>query len=226
MTLISESSQTYPDWDKLSPDPDIISSVKFKRKELLNIKTRLLDIVKNPQYWTTLCEYLTGNCSKQKFDGIMLTCLKSNEARVLHNEFIRAILFNAHFSPIPPPGIQLSNQHIPESQIKGKHQILKSENKNDTSSNLGHIPSIEQLSARIAHMTSMKIDNSALSLLFSELQHYLVTILKCCVEEKLRISDHSPHVISPSQISYVISKFPDLNIGDQSHIIPRSFLEP
>jgi hypothetical protein len=55
------------------------------------------------EYRTVLARFLHGRCLRPEFDNMVQTQLNTPELRALHNEFLRAILHNAHFSIVPPP---------------------------------------------------------------------------------------------------------------------------
>lgn len=74
-----------------------------KRKDVLGVKDKLMRLVKNPLYWDSLSRFIHGQMKKTEYDKVMEAYLDTNEKRALHNEFIRTILYNAHFSVIPPP---------------------------------------------------------------------------------------------------------------------------
>ena len=85
--------------------PWIVQNAPPRRKDLLWYKAQLIKRVPSPEYWKILSDFLNGQCEKEKYDDIMEIYLVDNEARRLHNEFIRAIIFNAYFASDPPPGI-------------------------------------------------------------------------------------------------------------------------
>lgn len=226
MINISESSQTYPNWYTPQVQLQYPSLYDIKRKESLKIKSRLLNLIKDPEYWNVLSQFLKGECSKQRYDEAMNIYLKTNEARLLHNDFIRSILFNAHFSPIPPPGVALPQGKLPDhvkENLNKKHFKIKRKMFNSYSSvDLGHIPSIEQLSSRVAQLTSIKVENSAISLLFDELTHYILMVLKMCKDSIPQFSDKSNIIISASQIINVLSAYKELDFKNRSKLFTRT----
>lgn len=223
---ISESSQTYPNWYNTPIQLGYPSSFDLKRKDVLNIKARLLSLIKNPEYWIVLSQFLKGECSKQKYDETMNFHLITNEARLLHNDFIRAILFNAHFSPTPPPGIPIPQKKLPDhiilNQNKKHHKITKKMFSSYSSADLGHIPSIEQLSSRVAQLTPIKVENSAISLLFDELNHFILMVLKMCTDSLPEFSDNSGIIISAGQIINVLSTYKELDFKTRSKLFSRA----
>ena len=91
------------------------------RKDVLAIKRKLQDIVSNEkEYWSTLSLFLHGGCSKSYFDSVMSRNLISDEAKFFHNKLLRAILYNAHFSCIPPPGVNI--ERVPKQIVKRKNE--------------------------------------------------------------------------------------------------------
>ncbi|OHT16255.1 hypothetical protein TRFO_41903 [Tritrichomonas foetus] len=205
----SEGSQTYPECLVHSIQQYKPDSIYTKRKDVLNIKSRLLTLVQNPEYWETLTHFLRGECSKQKYDETIDLYLTTNETRILHNDLIRSILYNAHFAAVPPPGIPMPQRKLPDHINMKTQRPQKTKVKlfcSYSASDLGHIPSIEQLSSRVGYLTTLKVDNSALALLFSELKHYIISVLQQCTEIGQNNCENSEKVIvSPSQIEYVLS---------------------
>lgn len=222
MIRISESSQTYPNWYIPQTHLQYPSPYDLKRKDSLKIKSRLLKLVNDPNYWIILSQFLKGECSKQTYDEAMDVFLQTNEARLLHNDFIRSILFNAHFSPTPPPGIPMPQKKLPEHLTlnlnKKHHRIKRRMFSSYSSADLGHIPSIEQLSSRVAQLTSIKVENSAISLLFDELTHYILMVLKMCKDSIPQFADKSEIIISASQIMNVLSAYKELDFKNRSKL--------
>lgn len=80
------------------------------RRDVRAIQDKLNSILEEPEYyWGTLQQFIHGRCGKDMFNYCVDHCLVSNEAKRLHNEFIQAILHNAHFSRIPPPGVKIKD---------------------------------------------------------------------------------------------------------------------
>jgi hypothetical protein len=74
------------------------------RLDLPGIKARLLAVAADPAvYWRIFQAFLAGTVDQAAFARVLARCLPTDEARRLHNQLVRAVLYNARFSPIPPP---------------------------------------------------------------------------------------------------------------------------
>ncbi|KAK8871010.1 hypothetical protein M9Y10_008923 [Tritrichomonas musculus] len=186
-TLISESIQVGE-----SPETSLAriknsSNIYSQRKDCLLIKNQLIDNVTEPDYWNTLACFLHGQCSKQIFDEKMHSYLKTPEAKVLHNQLIRSIIYNAHFSMIPPPNVTLPRPAVP-THIKKTPPVTNSQPKDNfmtyTASDLRHLPSINQLHLRIKILLSSRdfdSDTKATCLIFQELKKFILFLLESSV---------------------------------------------
>ena len=196
------------------------NQIYTERKDVMVIKKRLLALIDDPEYWKTLSMFVFGECSKQKYDEMIDVYLTTNELRVLHNELIRSILFNAHFSTVPPPGVPMPKKSLPEHLNQYPKTIQRSKFKLFNSfcaSDLRHIPSLEQLARRVSYLTSMKVDNAALELLFYELKKYIIVVLQQCTQvNKNREINNERNVILPSQLQYVLSSNVNLLLKHQN----------
>jgi len=163
------------------------SSIYSLRKDVIGLKSKLqIEVASHfDEYWSNLASFIHGQCSKTKFDELMKELLVTNEAKLLHNELIRAIIFNAHFSMIPPPNVEIPRK---KPTIRETKPLLPSApNKTSsfmhtyTAADLHHIPSINQLSSRIGvilNNPSAKSDSKAISIILTELKKYISHILK------------------------------------------------
>lgn len=191
------------------------AEIYLRRKDILGIKARLLDLVPAEEYWLTLRKFIHGECNKVKYDEAISTHLTTNEMRILHNQLIRAIIFNAHFSTLPPPGVVIPSHVIPEHMKSRAWSSQKMKSMETFSSvEMGHLPSLEQLSSRIAILlksSKVKVDNSALSQLLLELKKYIVLVLKKTVDLSTKdCLTPSNMNISASHITHVIRNFSSL----------------
>lgn len=211
------------------------SNIYSHRKNCINIKNRLLQIVQDPNgYWNTLACFLHGQCSKQSFDEKMHTYLKTTEAKVLHNDLIRSIIYNAHFSMIPPPNVTVPRPIVP-SHIKEKQFLTNTQPKSNfmtyTASDLRHLPSINQLHSRIAILLNgrdFESDSKATGLIFQELKKFILFLLESSVsllsfrgsgdpKDMTITTDQVLHVLNNNQrlagivSSSVITKFATAN---------------
>ena len=86
-----------------------------KRYDLNEIKQNLSALVPDEEYWHTFRLFIHGKCNREDFDKTIEKYLDTSEKKHLHNKFIRAIIFNAHFSTIYPPN------YVPERRIISKN---------------------------------------------------------------------------------------------------------
>jgi hypothetical protein len=155
-----------------------------QRKDVQGIKSRLQRLVPDDEYWTTLSLFIYGECSKSDFDQTMSLCLTSNRARILHNEFIRSIIFNAHFSLTPPPGVVVPSKPLPERVVAQEHvrPMVRSPALCDFSAaELRHLPSAEELARRVALILTDRrftMDEAAVLLLMSKARQYVSALLR------------------------------------------------
>lgn len=164
-----------------------------KRKDVLEIKRKLQEHVQDNDYWTVLTRFIHGEIPKIKFDDAMRHYLRTNEAKNIHNEFIRAIIFNAHFSPIPPPGVTVSaysfRPHIPAQEHIAPAHFKTPEVNLCLAQDLGHIPNAAQILKRIAMIPpvkGVKIDNDVGGALMLGLRYYIMRFLSSCINGEIR----------------------------------------
>ncbi|KAK8893401.1 hypothetical protein M9Y10_021821 [Tritrichomonas musculus] len=220
-----------------SPDipeqpPKKVKNIYSKRRDCISLKKDLLKRVNKDEYSKTLIAYLHGSITKEFFDEKMSTILTTATAKIMHNELIRSILFNAHFTMTPPPNVEIPLPQLPIHLMKGNPSNVSASNsfvpnaanpisnflddksnpdtkKNDnaniaylekarnsflgqtnefkpnTAFNMGHIPSIYQLTSRIENLVSEKkidsVDSNAVILISQQLKDIIVTLLKTCL---------------------------------------------
>ncbi|OHT16731.1 hypothetical protein TRFO_12991 [Tritrichomonas foetus] len=88
--------------------------VYAQRRDCAAIKAQLMNHVDEESYMKVLTAFLQGQISKQTFDNRMKSILKSTTAKIIHNELMRSIIYNAHFSMVPPPNVEVPVPKIPE----------------------------------------------------------------------------------------------------------------
>ena len=182
--LVTESVQVNSGAEELQRRTQTSGQIYSTRKDILGIKARLLELVSNREYWPTLSKFVNGECSKVKYDEVMSVCLQTNEMRILHNELIRSIIFNAHFSTIPPPGIFPPKETTQET----KKPLSPSSNRTFltyAAGDMGHLHTHHQLSERVALLLQqrhIRMESNALMILLIESRRYVSTILGRSVE--------------------------------------------
>ena len=197
-------------------------NIYSKRKDTISIKNKLEDYV-DDRYWSLLSRFLHGMCPKSTYDSEIKDILQNDEAKFLHNELLRSIIFNAHFSRIPPPGVPIptNNQRHINKRDKSNGSIFPTDTaKNQsfstfTASDFGHIQSINQLSQRMRIIASEKVasfDSKSVGVILSSLKSFLNRILKHSYE--LRASSvHAggPVVVTAQQVLHALRTDPILS---------------
>lgn len=176
------------------------SAEAYNRRDITSLREKLGSVINQPDlYWKTLRNFIHGRCGKQAFNNCVEKCLTSNEAKRLHNEFIQAIIHNAHFSRTPPPGVQLKefidtdgDGEQPDNWDLGIFGFDAEEDEEDedeaptfTASCLGKIPCFEDLKNRINLLLSqnenyslMEINTPAISAVKSAVVNMIKVFLR------------------------------------------------
>lgn len=90
-----------------APPADGARSGPPRRRDLCAIRAQLMERVPAPEYWAAFADFVNGQCDKEVYDDVMEIYLADRESRRLHNELVRAIIFNAYFAADAPPGVAL-----------------------------------------------------------------------------------------------------------------------
>ena len=177
------------------------AAIYSRRKDCIAIKEKLQALVTDKDYWQTLASFIHGQCSKIKYDEIMARCLPTNEMKILHNELIRSIIFNAHFSMMPPPGVEIPHPKSPIRPAKAPtpvSQVKTASFMTFTAADLHHLPSINQLGSRIGvliHSDKYKYEPKATSAILTELKKFIKQILAKSLElseaDDVRVNGHA-----------------------------------
>jgi hypothetical protein len=195
-----------------------------QRKDVLRVKALLQELVPYEEYWRILSLFVHGECTKARFDETMNLYLATNRARILHNEFVRSIIFNAHFSTVPPPGVALPVRPVPDeiglhrnSRPSAKIQPFSTFSATD----LGHLPSGKQLAHRIAILLdgrTMKMDDTAVQMLSTKMRQYVSALLRRSTELIVRECPRMA-VVNSAHIEHALRT----NLGFASVISPALF---
>lgn len=195
---------------------------KMKRKDTLKLKEQLFALIPDEQsrieYNNTLCSYLHNQCSRAIFEEKMKKCLPNNAAKKLHNRFITAIIYNAHFSIIPPPNVELPPYHpsIPAPQkIPDVDKTRNGKFFSYTAIDMLHLPTSSQLRERFSILLlngnnrHLKFDDKTINFAHQKLNDIIRNIL----EESLKLlgtdySQNSHRVLCLNQILRVIQNNP------------------
>lgn len=158
--------------------------IYYKRKDTIKIKAQLSVIVP-AEYWTVLARYLHGMISQIDYEQEMKRMLTEDRAKWLHNEMLRAIIHNAHFSRSPPPGIIMQKKadtartkvSVKEPDEEGKNHGFESL----FAADYGHLLSLKQLYQRmklVINDATMEIDSKSVGLIFSLVKKFVLILLK------------------------------------------------
>ena len=154
-------------------DPE---SIYVKRKDSQALKSELLTEVGNEEYWRYLCSFIHGECSKQEYDDKMKELLKTRELKVLHNQFIKSIIFNATYSMVPPAGAKIEQPEVPPIGKNPIHLLYSTY----TCRELGHIWSINQLLLRVDCILQgrrIRVSNNGIKLMHQYLIKFIIFLL-------------------------------------------------
>jgi hypothetical protein len=159
--------------------PPLPPDIYTLRRDSNAIKVRLLALVNDPEYWRVFSTFVYGQCSKEIFDECMERLLRTPEMRILHNELIRAVLYNAHFAMVPPEGVPTPPP--PPPTIKPTPPPRTVTFTTYSAADLRHIPSLAELTRRVSALSDAKkmlIDEGATELIHSEVQRYAIRLLQ------------------------------------------------
>jgi hypothetical protein len=134
--------------------PPLPPDIYNLRRDSNAIKVRLLALVNDPEYWRVFSTFVYGQCSKEIFDECMERLLRTPEMRILHNELIRAVLYNAHFAMVPPEGVPTPPP--PPPTIKPTPPPRTVTFTTYSAADLRHIPSLAELTRRVSALSDAK----------------------------------------------------------------------
>jgi hypothetical protein len=208
----SEGVQAGESEDALQERVRNSTSIYSTRRDLLSLKDRLFDLVEDPEYWNCLACFLHGQCSKPQFDEAMRGYLRTNEVKLLHNELIRSIIFNAHFAMRPPTNVTLpplAPPPTPKRPSAATSARLERTLVTNTAGDLRHLPSAGQLSERMGVLLGSKklgIDKRAAVLLFAQMKRYALHLLqRSCAFVNVKGERRRDTRITAQQLLHVVS---------------------
>lgn len=222
MSFYHETQSTQTDGSKTLTNKMIKNSAQFysKRINVQLIKEKLFELVPDDEYWNTFTDFIYGCCSKSRFNEVTNLYLRTNESKLLHNDLLRGIVFNSHYSVISPPGVSVTRK----PKIPRVHQKLQCSNiltkkiEPLTIAELRFLPTIDQLSERIRYILlnnysgDIKIENSSLHLIYQELTNFIVYVLKKAIE--ISVKDYmKPEdiLLSAEKITHVLQNDSNTN---------------
>lgn len=190
-----------------------VGNFYMHRKDVAEIKQKLQKIVPE-KYWSTLAYYIHGMCPKPQYDHDMNKYLTTDEAKYLHNELLRRIIFNAHFSRIPPPDVPITKSIKAKPPIPPIKPIFHDRDykaiqfKPTTAFDLGYIPSAKDLGSRINQLLELHkltADQEAIQQIYFGLRNYILKLLKKSYE---MISPSSNYIeakkVSAHNVLYIL----------------------
>lgn len=184
------------------------------RKDVGEVRQKLQNLVPDKQYWDTLASFLYGMCTKSHFDHVMNKYLATDEAKYYHNELLRRIMFNAHFSRVPPPEVSITKYvkakpiNPPIKPIIHEKDIKPYPFKPTTAFDLGYIPSVNDLSFRINQLLEyhkINADQEAVKQIYYELRKYILKLLKKSYEMISPSTNYmEPKTLSTQNVLYIL----------------------
>ena len=174
---------------------DISLNIYKERRDVLSIKKKILENVSDPdKYWESLSLFFKCQISKQEFETRMNKFLNTNELKHLHNSMLRMIIFNAHFSSTPPPGVKIpkprckaksenNNSNIPKPT---RTKVKKTSFQTFLAADMRHLPNGNQAFERIRFMffikkENLKIEPEVAPVLREKLYQFINVLLKQCL---------------------------------------------
>lgn len=161
--------------------------------DVLQIRKKL-ETMLPPEYFCILSKFLYGSYSKSSYDSAMQHYLQTNEAKNLHNQFLRTILFNAHFAGSAPPNVQvpppkkiIKEETTPTKLIgMNKKNALSYAFHTYTAADMRHLPSIEQMMKRVDVILKSKkyninVSDEAAKEIILSLRVYLTKMFSQCL---------------------------------------------
>lgn len=154
------------------------------RRDVVGIKQKILSgVPDSKEYWRVLSLYIYGMCTRSQFDTMVREQLISDELCFLHNELLRAILFNAHFSRIPPPNVRFESTTPVTNIPKPLHVVGGPQKKNlhfstFTAAELQRLPTSKDLAKR-ENVPRLRDENTCRALA-SAIHLYVVRLLERC----------------------------------------------
>lgn len=195
--------------ERIRRSPNIYTT----RKDCQSLKDQIFRLIgpeQSEKYWNTLGLFLHGQCSKQEFDQTMNQCLFVTEAKQLHNDLIRSILFNAHFSMIPPPNVTITKSPaLPQVKLPAfSSQSPQNSFSSYSASDMRHLPSLSQLSCRVGMLLNsknVKVENNAIKTLYIELKKFILFLLENSSDLITRNIETQRATITHAQMMYVLN---------------------
>lgn len=123
-----------------------VRGVYDARRDTRALRARLSAEIDNPEYWRAFDAFLHGRCDRSEFDSAMRECLATGAAKRLHNEFVRALLFNARFAIAPPRPLPPLPRHCARPAQRAEVPRVPSA---CAAAELGRLPTPHEIRARM-----------------------------------------------------------------------------
>ncbi|OHT09754.1 hypothetical protein TRFO_21282 [Tritrichomonas foetus] len=188
------------------------SYIYRKRVDILKLKQQLFEIVDENEYIPLVTTFFHKKLSKEDFDERIYRILVTEEAKNLHNQIIRGIIYNAHYSTIPPPNVTIPKTNPTPPKPKAPPHIGKMKNLDFhtyMAADLRHLQSIFQMHERIMFILyikshKLKVDPNAVQIVQQKLISYILNLLR----ESLKFANpvntykESPNIL-PQHIMHI-----------------------
>jgi hypothetical protein len=163
-----------------------LTSFYRRRQDVERLRSELEESVPDFQeYAAVLARFIHGQCPRSDFDEMVQAQLSTDRLRALHNEFLRAILHNAHFSTMPPANVAQTKHpplRAPRPIAAAPHRREPSVFASCTASDLHHLPSVDELAKRVEFLVKLKgiasVEAPAVRILFKALKSAVRRLLQ------------------------------------------------
>ena len=198
------------------------------RRDCQQILNKIFECVNRDQYKTVLVSFLHGKITKEVFDAQMGAILVTTKAKVLHNELVRSIIYNAHFSMEPPPNVVIPKPA--SALLRNDAQMeppihLRTENKSYNSADMGHLPSVMQLMMKMEMIIKDKkleyIEPEASVQIIETVNKYLTTLLNKCLLASANTDSEKKNVIALETAINVISSDKSIKMNISPFILKK-----
>jgi hypothetical protein len=151
------------------------------RRDVLHTRALLESSLSDfPRYLNVLALFLHGLCGRDDFDAMVQTQLVSDQLCALHNEFLRSILHNAHFSMVRPPNVTISKRSLPEPpagvpsgfRVPERPWVLL------TAADLRRLPTRREIVERLRRLPPPVVEEGAAALVCSAVRQFARMVLQ------------------------------------------------
>lgn len=197
----------------------------YQRIDTLKIKDELKKRISDENYWILLKSYLNGKTKHEIFEDSIVKYLDDDRSRHLHNQLIKAILYNAHFSRVPPPGITLPRIIKSRSESGSDSTSNRFNQSCDYVPMIRCIPSLSDLSQTIKEAfikSSLEVDDEAILSIYNEMHVFLTNLLResiinsfrnksgnICINKNSLITAIETSVLKSMISKHIFSKYQD-----------------